>query len=179
MTEVTNHAVEMEDGRLVEFPGKRKMQKTSGVDTAGNIFLRLDFRNGKSTNFVCPTDLLAKAACHGLEQKFGDEIAGLDDIDDAQLAIEQLAERLSAGTWSMKREGGAGLAGTSILARALVEKTGKSVEDIKAWLKGKTQAEKVALRNNPTIKPIIERLESERVAKSSNVNTEALLDELG
>lgn len=173
-----NPTVEMEDGRIVDFPGKRKMNKSSSVDAVGTISLRMDFRNGKTVNFLCPDSLKDKAAMHGLEQKFGDETAGLDDIEDAVLAVEQLAERLSAGTWSMKREGGSGFAGTSILARALVEKTGKPIGDIKAWLKTKTQAEKVALRNNPSVKPIIERLEGERVAKSSNVNTEELLGEL-
>ena len=70
------------------------------------------------------------------------------------------------------------MAGTSVLVRALVEHTGKTVEAIKAFLANKSQAEKVALRNNPKVKPIVDRIESEKAAKKSSVDTDALLDEL-
>ena len=73
------------------------------------------------------------------------------------------------------------MAGTSILVRALVESTGKPVEAIKAFLANKSHAEKVALRGNPRIKPIVERMEAEKAAKASGkagVDTDALLDEL-
>lgn len=175
-TETTT--VELEDGKIGEFPGKRKMNKIHTIDDNGNIDLRLEFRNGKVITFTCPPALLNRAAAHGLEQKFGDEIAGLDDVDDCVIAISELADRLTAGEWSMKRQGGSGIAGTSVLFRALVEMTGKTQEEIKAFLSGKSQAEKVALRNNPKVKPFVEKIEAEKAAKSSNVDTEAMLGEL-
>ena len=53
-----------------------------------------------------------------------------------------------------------------------------SFEQIKQFLNGKSQAEKVALRNNPKIKPIVERIEAEKASKKANVDTDAMLGEL-
>jgi hypothetical protein len=177
--------VKMADGRAVDFAGKRKLNKTSMVDdsnmrsiTLPTAAVQLDFRSGETRTFVLPDALLIKFALHGAEQKLGDEIAGLDDIDDAVIAVDELIDRLSKGEWNVAREGN-GLAGTSVLARALVEHTGKTMEQIKLFLKDKTQAQKIALRNNPKIKPIIDKIEAEKAAKTGGVDTEALLGELG
>lgn len=176
--------VTMADGRIVEFAGKRRLLKESIIDADGTAQVRLDFRNGETRLFTIPENLFAKFACHGAEQKLGDEIAGLKgtngaeaDIEDAVLAIDELIDRLYNGEWSQKREA-SGMAGTSVLIRALVEHTGKTVEAIKAFLSGKTQAEKIALRNNPKVKPVIERLEAEKVTKKTAVDTDAMLGEL-
>lgn len=168
--------VTMTDGRKVDFPGKRKLQKESFAD-GDKVAVRLDFRNGETRTFELPPGLMAKFAAHGAEQKLGDEMAGMDDLDDAILAVDELIERLNKGEWNAARESN-GLAGTSVLARALSELKNLPVEKVKAFLKTKTQAEKIALRTNPTIKPIVERLEAERAAKGSKVDTEALLGEL-
>ena len=174
--------VTMSDGRLVEFAGKRQMLKDSFVKPDGTVAVRLDFRNGETRMFNLPDSLLNKFAAHGAEQKLGDEIAGLTDIDDAILAIDELIARLEAGDWNQKREAN-GMAGTSILVRALAEAKGLEVGVVKAFLSKKTQAEKIALRNNPAIKPIVERLEAEKAQKAANngkaVDTDAMLAELG
>ena len=169
--------VTMQDGRIVEFAGKRKLLKESLQSPEGKVQVRLDFRNGETRLFTLPDNLLAKFAAHGAEQKLGDEIAGLADVDDCVIAIDELIDRLYEGEWGVKREAN-GMAGTSVLVRALVEHTGKTVEQIKIFLSGKTQAEKVALRNNPKIKPIVERIEAEKASKGSKVDTDALLGEL-
>lgn len=169
--------VTMTDGRIVEFAGKRKMLKESYTTPEGKVAVRLDFRNGETRLFTVPDALLLKFAAHGAEQKLGDEIAGLNDIEDCVLAIDELIDRLYNGEWGVKREAN-GMAGTSVLVRALVEYTGKPVEAIKQFLAGKSHAEKVALRNNPKIKPIIERIEAEKASKKANVDTDAMLGEL-
>lgn len=177
--------VTMSDGRLVEFAGKKKLQKESFVTPEGKVQVRLDFRNAETRLFTIPDTLMNKFASHGAEQKLGDEIAGLKgsnggeaDIEDCVLAIDELIDRLYNNEWSQKREAN-GLAGTSVLLRALVEHTGKTAEQIKTFLSGKTQAEKTALRNNPKIKPIIEKIEAEKAAKgTAKVDTESLLGEL-
>jgi hypothetical protein len=174
--------VKMDDGRVVEFPGKRQMQKESMVSEDGKIVkVRLDYVNGETRTFQLPDALFAKFAAHGAEQKLGDEIAGLKkadgteaDIEDKILAIDDLIERLNAGEWTVKRDSN-GMAGTSVLIRALVELYNKPVEAIKAFLKDKTQADKVALRNNPKVKPIVEKIEAERASKKTSVDTDALL----
>jgi len=50
---------------------------------------------------------------------------------------------------------------------------------VKAFLKTKTPADKLALRNSPKLKPIIERLEADKLSKLQKVDTDALLGELG
>lgn len=177
-TETQVETVTMSDGRVVEFAGKRKLLKESQVTAEGSVQVRLDFRNGETRLFTIPDNMLAKFAAHGAEQKLGDEIAGLEAVDDCVLAVDNLIDRLYEGEWGVKREAN-GMAGTSVLLKALVEHTGKSVEQIKAFLKDKSHAEKVALRNNPKIKPIVERIEAEKAAKGSKVDTDALLGQLG
>lgn len=169
--------VVMDNGRTVDFAGKRKMLKESVVNADGSLAVRLDFVNGESRIVTLAEALMEKFALHGAEQKLGDEIAGLDDVEDCVMAIDELMERLDKGDWSIQREKN-GMAGSSVLAKALAEKSGKPISAIKDFLKAKTQAEKVALRNNPAIQPIIARLEAAKVKKPSKVNTDALLDEL-
>lgn len=169
--------VQMDDDRIVEFPGKRRMLKESLFKDDGSIAVRLDFLNGETRTYTLAESLLARFAAHGAEQKLGDEIAGLDDVDDAILAIDELMSRLDSGDWTVRREAN-GLAGTSILARALVEATGKPASTIKTFLSTKTQAEKVALRQNPKIAAIVAKLEAAKVKKGPVVDTDALLGEL-
>lgn len=175
--------VTMEDGRVVDFPGKRRLLKESRVTAEGAVQVVLDFRNGATRTFTVPDNLMAKFAAHGAEQKLGDEIAGLKgadgkdaDIEDCVLSMDELIDRLYNGEWNQRKEAN-GLAGTSVLIRALVElyAGARTVEQIKAFLTGKTQAEKLALRNSGKVKPIVEKLEAEKAAKASKIDGDALL----
>ena len=172
--------VTMDDGAVVKFPGKRQLLKSSTQDAEGNVVTRFDFRNGEVRfHRVHPShDLAAKFIAHGVEQKVGDEVAGLADIEDMILAVDEVIERLEGGEWTAKRES-SGLAGTSVLARALIQSTGKTAAVIKEFLKGKSNAEKLALRSNPKIAPIVAELEANKKKKAkAEVDTEALLGEL-
>jgi hypothetical protein len=170
--------VTMTDGRVVEFNKKQKLVKTSTFDN-GVVTTRLDFVNGETRDFTVPESLVLRFAAHGVEQKLGDAIAGESDMGDAVLSVDDLIKRLEAGEWNITRAAG-GFAGTSILIQALVEASGKPVEDIKGFLANKTQAEKLALRRSDKLRPIIERLEAAKASKSkSTVDTGALLGELG
>jgi hypothetical protein len=180
-TDTQYNTVKMDDGRTVDFAGKRKMLKSTTISSDGVIVTRLDFVNGETRTFTIPAALVNRFAAHGAEQKLGDEIAGLADVEDSIMAIDELTERLAAGNWAIARES-AGMAGSSILARALAEHSKKDLAVIKTFLATKTQSEKVALRQNPAIAPIVLRLEAEKGAKTSNkpkVDTDSLLDELG
>lgn len=173
--------ITMEDGRKVDFAGKRKMLKEIIVD-GSKVSVRFDFRNGNTILFPVPDSILLYAAGHGVAQKGGDETAGTDDVDDMQLDVEAVLDRLATKGmegWNTKREGG-GFAGTSILFRALVEHLAgkKSPEEIKAQLALKTPAEKMAMRGASKLKPIIERLEAEKAAKNAKVDTAHLFDGL-
>jgi hypothetical protein len=172
------NSITMKDGRIVDFPGKRRMQKTSWYDEAtGDLKVQIDFVNGETIVHKLNPSLINKYALHGAEQKLGDETAGETDPDDMYLAVEELCTRLDAGEWTQKRESD-GMAGTSVLIKALVEAYGKSVEQIKAFLKGKTGAQKNALRGSDKLKPIVARLEAEKAAKAPKVDAAAILSEL-
>lgn len=171
-------SVKMDDGRIIDFPGKTRLQKESFEGPDGSLAVRMDFRNGETRTFTLPPTLMNKFALHGAEQKLGDEIAGVKDIEDAVMAIDELCERLNNGEWSVRREA-SGIAGMSVLARALVEVMGKPIDKVKEYLKTKTQAQKIALRNNPRVRPVIERIEAERSAGATrDIDSNALLAEL-
>lgn len=183
-SKVEPEKVTMEDGRIVEFAGKRKLLKdvlipgvTEGYE--GTPAVRFDFRNGKTRTYVLHQNLVWQFAAHGASQKIGDETAGEDDIDDMVLAVDEIIERLSGDSpeWTVKREGG-GFSGVSVLMRALMEHSGKDEATVKAFLKPKTHAEKMALRAHAPVAAIVKRLEDEKVAKAagaSKVNAGELL----
>jgi hypothetical protein len=175
--------VKMTDDRLVEFPGKKVLQKES-FEKDGAVFVRLDFRNGETRTVKLRDDMIRKYAAHGAEQKLGDEIAGLKkedgseaDTDDKVLVIDALIERLDAGEWTTKRDS-SGMAGTSVLLRAIVEVTGKSLESVKGFLKDKTQAQKLALRDSAKFRDVVARIEAEKASKKAKVDITADLAEL-
>ena len=170
--------VTMQDGRVVDFPGKRRLQKTSEITEDGRVVVRLDFINGVTTLFTVPENLLHRFAAHGAEQKLGDAVAGIESIDDAILAVDALIDRLYQGEWQAERSKDE-FAGLSDLVRALVEYSGKSPEVMKAFLKDKSVKEKAAMRNSEFLKPIIDRYVAERAAKQAakagNVDVAGLL----
>jgi hypothetical protein len=174
----------MEDGRTVEFVGKRKLLKETVIDGA-QVNVRLDFRNGKVVTFTIPDDMLLKSAGHGMEQKLGDETAGTEDVDDMVMDVQDLASRLGDTSkpvderWTTKREGG-GFAGASMLVQALVKVTGKDIETVKAFLKAKVDAGTTyaklndAFSEDETVGPVIKELRKAK-AGDAKVDTKALL----
>jgi hypothetical protein len=172
--------VTMTDGRQVDFGAKARMLKEI-VHTEGLLpAIRLDFSNGETRLFTIPSTLVHQFAGHGAAQKLGDETAGEKDVEDAILAVDALIERLNKGEWNVARAPGSGMSGTSVLLRALVEASGKSIEAIKPWLMVRSQPERLALRQSPDIKPIVDRIEAEKAAgQVGKIDTAALLASLG
>jgi hypothetical protein len=109
--------VKMTDGREVEFPKNRKLQKTSlisGVDGhTGPTAVRLDYANGETRTVVIPgadtvsemistlelqpaelskVQFLLKSAAHGMEQKLGDEMAYQPKKDEPEPTLEDKIE---------------------------------------------------------------------------------------
>lgn len=180
--------ITMTDGRTVEFTGTRKkIHREASINDQGQIQVRFDFRNGETRLFTLPQVLLQKAAAHGITQKLSDEMAGIDNLDDQLVAFDDLVDRLyqkGLEGWTAEREAGANLAGASILVRALVELSQgtarpQTADQVRQFLAGKTHAEKLALRANSKIAPIVKRLEEEkaakRVEKGTAIDSDALL----
>jgi hypothetical protein len=197
-TEVT--IVTMEDGRTVAFGGKRSMLKDIITQPDGGIAIRFDFRNGQTLTAPIPTQHLLYAAGFGYAQKLANEVAGLKNDDGTQasdedkfLAIEALHQRLTdSSDWNRASESsGEGVSGASIVLKALMEVSGKSLAEVKAHIEQKlkdaesrgqklTRAMLYASLRNPTTRTgqIVERLEREKAAKAPAVNVDEMLEGL-
>lgn len=188
--------ITMEDGREVEFPGKRRIDKTPVVDVAaGKSGVRFDFRNGKSLAIYSDelgAETQLQCLAHGLAQKCGDEAAGTEKIEDIVAAVQDMMDRLRKGEWNVPRQPGDSFSGTSVVIRAVAEVTGKSAEDVKAFLQGKLDKAKAAgqalsrqelyasfRKPGTRTAEVIRRLEEEDAAgKTTKVSADDLLGEL-
>lgn len=188
--------------KSLEFTGTekraKKLIKDHYFDADGHPHVELFFRNGEMRDFRLPETLLLKFAAHGAEQKLGDNVAGTPDVDDMVEATDALIKRLHIGEWTAEREGG--FAGTSVLMKAMtlyhLRKAGvvpppvdadqaskadyntafaEKLAKVREFLGPKAQNEKMALRASPQLKPIIDELEAEKLAKAQKVDTDALL----
>jgi hypothetical protein len=181
---VTTVTMKDGSGRVVEFAGKRRMVKTSGT-IDGQLGTRIDFINGESRFYPLPATLLEKAALHGWEQKFGDEVAGEKDVDDMVEAMDDLGKRLCDASgpdaWNSAREAGDGFSGASLILKAMCEVSGKTKEEVKASIEAKLattnpdgskvsrQALYTALKKSEKYGPTYQRLEAEKAAKGPQV----------
>ena len=182
--------VSMEDGRTVGFAGKRRLIKEVVIE--GKVVqVRFDFRNGVTRTFTASKDNLLQLAGHGASQKIGDETAGLEELDDMVVAVEDMISRLDKGEWTAVRSAGDGFSGASVVIKAICEATGKPVDFVKTFLQGKldtakargeklSRAELYASFRNPTTKTgaIIARLEADKKVKAEKVNADDLMAEL-
>lgn len=202
--------VKMKDGRAVEFAGKRKMIKESIIEASlikanpdgsvtilpGAISTRIDLRSGDVFLTKMPTKMIPNFAGHGGLQKYGDELAAPADKQpsyaDMLVWLGDLDENIQAGKWAQEGEGGGGVAGASIVIRAIMEASGKAQEAIKAFLNGKLEAAKAkgeklsrkelydSFRKAGTkTGTIIARMEREELEKNVKVDADAALKELG
>ena len=143
--------VTMTDGRQVEFPASRRMDKTILVnETANTVAVRFDFKNGQTATYPVPNQHLLHAAGHGWAQKLGDHVAGMRDEqtkepaseEDMFLAIEGLVSDLNSGEWNKVRSGEGTVSGAGIVLRALAQHFGKSVAVVKQIIEDKLAADK-------------------------------------
>lgn len=196
--------VTMEDGRQVEFVGKRKVLKETIINAdailcdgdtvtlgAGAISLRMDFRNGVTRTFKLPAALVAQFAGHGAEQKYGDELASTAENplseDDMVVAVEDLDARIQRGEWRVRRESTGGVKGAHVVIQAISEATGKPIATIKEFLQAKLDKDEKLTRKAlydsfraPGTKTgeIIKRLEADKAKKAPAVDADAALDEI-
>lgn len=170
MTTDSGFSVTAEDGQTYTFGEKQKVKTDQTVD-AGGFVTKFVFRNGvvRERRIDVSHPLFVRLAAHGDKQKRADCFAGLDDVEDCVEAWDALDRQLEAGTWSEKRVSD-GMAGTSILVRALVEVSGKSVESIKAKLESLDAATKKALGLQPKVAEVVARIKAERAAKKAAPN---------
>jgi hypothetical protein len=171
MTDSTK--VVMVDGREVNFGKKQKLDKEILRDAENSPSgVRIGFKNGSVVTVMfedIPANVLEYAKAHGLVQKLGDEAASADDVDEAEAKISALAERLKAGQWT---GAGGGIGFDTILVAALQEFSGMTREDVIKTLREMKPNERQALKADESIKPIYDRMETE---KAKGVDSSALL----
>ena len=134
-------------------------------------------------------DIRHEAIMHGLKQKIGDaaaigrnpETGRSATLSDKYAAMRAVAERLRAGSWNAERgEGGAPAGGLLFAALVRMYAGKKSDDDIRAFLAGKDDKQKAALRKNPRVAEIIEEIKAERARDGDDGEEPGadLLDEL-
>lgn len=193
--------VTMTDGRVVEFVGKRLLDKNYTTE-GDSVTATFDFRNGETRKVKVDLGdpILFKFAGHGIVQKIGDETAGVKnedgspDVDSMVVAVDSIISRL-AGTgsvedrWYAERAAGDGFSGASVVIKAIMEASGKDVAFVKGFLdkklaagkeSGLTRQKLYASFRAPGTKtaPIIERLEKEKKAPAPAVNADDALAEM-
>lgn len=169
----------VEVARVVSFPENTKVKKEVLYDAAGKcIGVRFDFANGEtdttSLDDLIKWGLFERSAGHGISQKLGDSYASKDSVDDCHETYMETKLQLSQGKWS--EGGGGGGAGSSVLLKALVEATGQAAEAVRATLATLSPKEKLVLRSDPALQPIIQRLETE---KAGGVDRNAVAAKFG
>ena len=156
---------------------------------ADGTALALTFSHGRTLT-IKPAELsksiIAQAIMHGLKQKLVDaaaisrntETGRAASVADKFEAVREVYDRLLAGEWNKRREGGASAAG-GLLFRALCRMYAgkKDADAIRAFLEAKTDAEKAALRKNAKVAAIIEEIRAESV-KPGETNADDLLADL-
>lgn len=164
---------------------KRNAAITATIN--GNT-LTLTFANGKT--LIMHGDALTRdvqhyAMMHGLKQKLVDaaaisrnpETGRAASVEDKYQAVKAVYDRLLAGQWNATREGGGNAGGLLLQALCRMYAGRKTVDELKAFLADKTDAEKAALRKNPRVAAVIEEIRAEQ-GKAAGIDTDELLDEL-
>lgn len=166
-----------------------KRQSLYAFSLDGNV-ARFDFPGTPEAALVVDmttlaADIVTQLTAHGFKQKVADAAAIERDPETGRPAtpaskiarMRAVFERLVAGEWRATGEGGVG---GGLLFRALCELYDgtKTPEAIREYLAAKSDKQKAALRLNPKVAPIIERLRAE-AGSGSEIDSDALLDELG
>lgn len=131
--------------------------------------LILTFSNGDELTINTASlsaDILSQAIAHGLKQKLVDAAAISRDPSNGRAAsielkhasVKEVLERLMAGEWNKRREGGGNAGGLLFRALCVMYDGRKTVEDIKAYLEKLSDKEKAALRKNPKVATVIDSL---------------------
>lgn len=150
--------------------------------------LVLTFANGETLTLRADAlniDIQQQAMLHGLKQKLVDaaaisrnpETGRAASVEDKYQAVKTVYDRLLAGAWNATREGGGATGGLLLQALVRMYAGRKTVDELRAFLADKTDAEKTALRKNPRVAQIIEDLRVEQ-GKAANIDTDELLGEL-
>lgn len=181
MAKSTQSANSTQAAQVAEVPTSNKAIETSIQDAVITITTREGVISIDASKLT--PEIQQAAMMHGLKQKIVDaaaigrnlETGKSATIKDKYEAMKEVADRLvNEAQWNKTREGGAG-GSDGLLVRALAELyPAKSIEELREFVNGKDKKEQAALRANPKVAAIIDRIRAE----STNIDTDALLGEL-
>lgn len=123
------------------------------------------------------TDMLNHAALHGLKQKICDAAAlGAEySISEKYTAMKEVFDRIYSAEPQWNKTAGGGGGATGLLFRALCRLyPDKSPEQLRAYHDKLDKKQQAALRGNPKIAPIIEKIKLE-AANTTGVDSDELL----
>ena len=154
-----------------------------------NTTVTVTFANGRDlavdVSALSP-EMQQQAMLHGIKQKLVDagalsrstETGKPASVDDKYAAVAEVHGRLLAGVWHKERAKKADetVASKDLLARALIQMTGKDRAYVDDYLSAKTKEQRNALKKNPRVAAIVTELSAATV--SNGINTDELLGEL-
>ena len=166
MAKTESRKILMNDGRVVEFGEKQRMDKNYGVTPDGLVFIQIDFDNAETIRVeVDPASKLGHDLMgHGASQKLGDAAAGAESTADAFEAVLEVAARLARGEFKKQSEAGAGgtAKGSSELIEAVMTVVNQTREVAREMLSKLDAADKRALRITPAIAAAIKVIQAGR-----------------
>ena len=154
-------------------PQKKQFKKSWDLST---MVVTLTHTAGRSESFdfnSLPADMQRMCSLNGLTQKLADKAAKEVGTPASEKweGIMAAWEALLQNEWTMRSEGQG-----SMLLRALCEAyPTRDKGELKATLDGWSNAERNAVSRSSRIKPILDRMQSER---ASDIDADALLSEL-
>lgn len=132
------------------------------------------FPDNSSKEYVLPDNspLLLNFAAHGVNKKVRDLLGGAKEVDKQKELLGKLLESFAKNDWNATRNGD-GKPAISILARALVQVTGKTLDEAVAYVKTLSRKQQSVARRDPRIAPVILALQKSD-AKEANADGDVL-----
>lgn len=129
-----------------------------------------------------PRELVEQAALHGFKQKYVDAAAlgASSTLTEKFNAISALVlHHQRTGEWNRVGGSGDGTSGDGLLVRAIMEACDLTRDQARESVAAMDKKTQHAMRNSPELKPIIDRLRTERAPKvDTSVDTANLLSRL-
>lgn len=111
-----------------------------------------------------PAETISRLAMHGLSQKLGDSVAGVDG-SEMLARMTGVAEDLKAGNWSVRVA--ASGPRTTQLAEALAAATGKTLEEAAAKIETMDDDAKKGLRAHAQIKVQLANIKARKATEAA------------
>lgn len=166
--------VTMADGTVVKFPSKRSILRDILRD-GNDVVMVVNAVNGEQRWYTANPKMYFDYVSQGMLDKFGQEIDGKLSVDDQLAQLDALHNRINVECeWSKPSEADS-FSGTHIVVRAMGNVTGKSKEEIVAYINKKLEegkAQKLSrqqlykiIGENPRFSAEVAKLEAEAKAK--------------